>query len=83
MINSTLAELRNSKNFYNVRDIIHVFDGRKKEDIGYFIPKYFEKEFTEFLEKLEQKKESELLKKVSEAQKKDPIEEGGTDDGIE
>lgn len=82
MINATLAELRNSKNFFNVQEVIHLFDGRKKEDIGYFIPKYFEKELKEFLEKLEHKKELEILNKVALAQKKDPIEEGTVEDGI-
>lgn len=82
MINSTLAELRNSKDFFNIKEVIHIFDGRKKEDIGYFIPTYFAKEFEEFFKKIEQKKELELLQKVASAQKKDPIEEGGVEDGL-
>jgi len=82
MISSTLADLRNAKNFFDVKEIIHIFDGRKKEEVGYFIPAYFSQEFEGFLKNVEQKREIELLQKISRAQKQDPIEEGGLDDGI-
>lgn len=82
MIDSTLADLRNSKNFFETDEIIHVYDGRKKEDIGYFVPKYFAQEFESFLKELEKKKQMKVLKKVALAQKSDPIEEGAVDDGV-
>ncbi|WP_044415686.1 hypothetical protein [Halarcobacter anaerophilus] len=82
MINTTLANLRNSVNFFNTKEILHIFDGRKKEDIGYFVPKHFQKEFEEFIEKIEKEKKKNLLKRVAKAQKNDPIEEGSVDDGL-
>ena len=83
MITFTLADLRNSKDFFKREDIIHIFDGRKKEDLGYFVPKYFAKEFRLFLEELEKKRKKELLQRVAKAQKRDPIEEGAVNDGFE
>ena len=41
------------------------------------------KEVTEFIKTLERKKRLELLARVAKAQKDDPIEEGGIDDGLE
>ncbi len=82
MRDATLAELRNSKSFFDMQDIIHIYDGRKKEDIGYFVPKYFQKEFEKFLEQIERQKKLKLLEKVAAAQKKDPIEEGSEADGL-
>ena len=82
MINATLANMRNSSDFFKTDEIIHIFDGRKKEDIGFFVPKIFENEFLKFIEKIEKKKKLSLLQRVAKAQDKDPIEEGGVDDGI-
>lgn len=82
MINTTLASLRNSTNFFKTNEILHIFDGRKKEDIGYFVPKYFQKEFEEFIKKIEKDKKETLLKRVAKAQKNDPVEEGSEDDGL-
>jgi len=82
MINATLANMRNSSDFFKTDEIIHIFDGRKKEDIGFFVPKIFESEFLKFIEKIEKKKKLSLLQRVSKAQDKDPIEEGSVADGI-
>jgi len=82
MIDATLANMRNSKDFFKTDEIIHIFDGRKKEDIGFFVPKIFEDEFKKFIEKIEKKKKLSLLKRVAEAQGKDPIAEGSIGDGI-
>ncbi len=82
MIEATLANLRNSSKFFDTKEIIHIYDGRKKEDIGFFVPKFFEHEFLNFVKNIEQKKRLALLQKVAKAQKEDPIDEGGVDDGI-
>ena len=82
MRDATLAELRNSKSFFDMQDIIHIYDGRRKEELGYFVPKYFQKEFEKFLEQIERQKKLKLLEKVAKAQKKDPIEEGSEADGL-
>ncbi len=82
MRDATLAELRNSKSFFDIKDIIHIYDGRKKEDIGYFVPKYFQKEFEKFLEQIEREKKGKLLERVAIAQKEDPIEDGSAADGL-
>lgn len=82
MINTTLADLRNSTSFFDTKEILHVFDGRKKEEIGYFVPKYFQKEFQEFVEAIEKKKKKNLLQRVAKAQKNDPVEQGSENDGL-
>ena len=83
MIEATLANMRNSSNFFKTDEIIHIFDGRKKEDIGFFVPQVFEKEFQKFIENIEKKKKLSLLKRVAQAQHNDPIAEGSINDGID
>ncbi len=82
MLTFTLADLRNSKDFFKRNEIIRLFDGRKKEELGYFVPRHFSEEFRAFLEQLERKRKKELLRRVAKAQRCDPIEEGAIDDGL-
>ena len=82
MIEATLANMRNSSDFFKTDEIIHILDGRKKEDIGFFVPQVFKEEFEKFVEKIEKKKKLTLLNRVAKAQKKDPISEGAVSDGI-
>jgi len=83
MIETTLSNMRNSSDFFKTSEIIHILDGRKKEEIGFFVPTVFKEEFQKFIDKIEKKKKLSLLKRVALAQKKDPIEEGSSDDGIQ
>jgi len=82
MIEATLANMRNSSDFFKTDEIIHILDGRKKEDIGFFVPQVFKEEFEKFVEKIEKKKKLTLLSRVAKAQKQDPVTEGGISDGI-
>ena len=82
MIEATLANMRNSSDFFRTDNIIKILDGRKKEEIGFFVPQIFKEEFQKFVENIEKKRRLTLLDRVSKAQKKDPIEEGSSDDGI-
>jgi len=82
MIEATLADMRNSRTFFKTDEIIHILDGRRKEDIGFFVPQVFQEEFKKFVEKIEKKKKLALLNRVAKAQKQDPIIEGGIGDGI-
>ena len=82
MIEATLANMRNSSDFFKTDNIIQILDGRKKEEIGFFVPQIFQEEFQKFIDKIEKKKKLSLLSRISKAQKNDPIEEGGSDDGI-
>ena len=82
MIEATLADLRKSSDFFSQDEIIHIIDGRKKEEIGYFVPSFMKEEFEEFLNKLQLKQKRTLLKRVAEAQKNDPIGEGALSDGL-
>lgn len=82
MINLTLSNLRNSIEFFNIDDIATIVNGRKKEEIGYFIPKTFKKEFEKFIFELEKTKKERLLKRIAKASKKDIIGDGTIDDGI-
>ncbi|WP_434579798.1 hypothetical protein MLC52_07070 [Sulfurimonas sp. NW15] len=83
MINITLSNLRNSSNFFDIDDIATIVNGRKKEEIGYFVPKMFKEEFENFMQDLEKKRKLKLLKRVANASKKDTIEDGAVADGIE
>lgn len=83
MIYITLSDLRNKIDFFNIDDIAVIKNGRKKEEIGYFVPKVFEKDFKKFILQMQKKRKREILKKVLEASRKDVIEEGTIADGIE
>lgn len=82
MIEATLANMRNSSDFFKTDDIIRILDGRKKEEIGFFVPQIFKEEFQKFIDSIEKKKKLVLLARVAKAQKQDPIEEGSSSDGI-
>jgi len=82
MIEATLANMRKSSDFFKTDNIIQIYDGRKKEEIGFFVPNIFKEEFQKFIETIENKRKLKLLNRVSKAQKQDPIEEGSSDDGI-
>lgn len=82
MKEATLANMRNSSDFFKTDTIIKILDGRKKEEIGFFVPQIFKDEFEKFVNTIEKKKQIALLTRVSKAQKQDPIEEGSSDDGI-
>ncbi len=82
MIEATLSNMRNSSDFFKTSEIIHILDGRKKEEIGFFVPTVFKEEFQKFIDKIEKKKKLSLLERVALAQKKDPIAEGAVSDGV-
>ena len=82
MINITLSSLRNSTNFFDIDDVATIINGRKKEEIGYFVPKMFKEEFEKFILELEKKRKKALLQRVLKASRKDTIEEGAAADGI-
>lgn len=82
MISISLSSLRNSTNFFDMDDIATIFNGRKKEEIGFFVPKKFKKEFELFSRELEKKRKQDLLKKVAQASKKDSIGDGAIEDGL-
>jgi len=82
MISMTLSNLRNSTDFFEIEDIATIVNGRKKEEVGYFIPKAFKSEFEKFILEMEKNKKRKLLKKVANASKKDIIGDGAVSDGI-
>lgn len=82
MINMTLSNLRNTTDFFDIDDVAMIINGRKKEEIGYFVPKIFKEEFEKFNEELQKKRKKELLKRVLKASRKDIIEDGAVSDGI-
>ena len=82
MIEATLADLRKSSTFFSQDEIIHIIDGRKKEEIGYFVPSYMKEEFEAFLQNLQLKQKRAVLKRVAKAQKSDAIGDGALADGL-
>jgi len=81
MTSITLASLRDSETFFKLDDIATIVNGRKKEEVGYFVPINFKKEFEDFTKELEKKKKIEKLKKLKEYQDLEFLEVG-VDDGI-
>lgn len=83
MIEATLAEIRKPETLYSYQnEIVHIIDGRKKEEVGFFVPKSMSKEFSAFVETIEKAKKRSLLERIAKAQRLDPIEEGSVADGI-
>ncbi len=82
MIEATLADLRQSASFFKTTQVVHIVNGRKKEDIGYFVPTIFKKKFEHFLMELEKDKKRQLLQRVAKASAKDSIGDGAVDDGV-
>lgn len=82
MISMTLSNLRNTTNFFDIDDVATIINGRKKEEIGYFVPKIFKEEFEKFTSELQKKRKRKILHKVLEASRKDIIEDGVVSDGI-
>jgi len=83
MIEATLADLRRSASFFKTTQVIHIINGRKKEEIGYFVPNVLKKEFESFLETLQKKQKRALLHRIRRASAVDIIGDGAVDDGIE
>ena len=83
MIEATLADIRKPETLYGYEnEVVHIIDGRKKEEVGFFVPKSMAKEFYAFIESMEKAKKRALLARVAKAQSLDPIEEGGIADGM-
>ena len=56
--------MRNSSDFFKTEDIIQILDGRKKEEIGFFVPQIFKEEFQKFVDSVEKKRKLALLSRV-------------------
>jgi len=82
MIEATLADLRQSSSFFKTTEVVHIVNGRKKEDIGYFIPTIFKEKFEAFVMELEREKKRNILQRVAKANAKDVVGDGAIDDGI-
>lgn len=82
MIEATLADLRKSASFFKTTQVVHIVNGRKKEDIGYFVPTIFKDKFETFLAELEKEKKKKLLHRIAKASALDNIGDGAVDDGI-
>jgi len=82
MIEATLADLRQSATFFKTNQVVHIVNGRKKEDIGYFVPNILKNKFEAFLIDLEKDEKRKLLKRVANASAKDVVGDGTVDDGI-
>jgi len=82
MIRATLADLRQSSTFFKTDEIIQIVNGRKKEQIGYFVPISLQEVFEDFLIKIKREQKRRLLKRVLNASRRDTIGDGAVDDGI-
>ena len=82
MIKATLADLRQSSTFFKTDEIIEIINGRKKEQIGYFVPISLQEVFEDFLIKIKKEQKHRLLKRIAHASRKDIIGDGAVDDGI-
>ena len=78
----TLAELRKSVDLFNIDDVVTIVNGRKKEEIGYFVPSSLKDEFEKFALELERKRKIAKLKRIAQADALDPIGDGAVADGL-
>jgi Mg/Co/Ni transporter MgtE len=79
---ATLADLRQSSSFFKTNEVVQIVNGRKKEQIGYFVPIALKDTFEKFLIKLKREQRRKLLKRVALTSKKDIVGDGAVDDGI-
>jgi Mg/Co/Ni transporter MgtE len=79
---ATLTDLRQSSSFFKTNEVVQIVNGRKKEQIGYFVPIALKDTFEKFLIKLKREQRRKLLKRVALASKKDIVGDGAVDDGI-
>jgi len=82
MIKVTLADLRRSLEWSHSREVIAIEDARRKKPVGFFIPISLKEEFNTFLESVEKRRREEKLRRVARAQRRDPVGEGGLDEGL-
>jgi len=83
MIEATLADLRQSASFFKTTQVVHIVNGRKKENIGYFVPNIFKEKFEKFLMELEKDKKRKLLHRIAKVSALNSLGNGAVDDGIE
>lgn len=83
MIEATLADLRQSASFFKTTQVVHIVNGRKNEEVGYFVPSIFKDKFERFLIELEKEKKRQLLHRIAKSSALDTIGDGAIDDGIE
>ncbi|NYT27303.1 hypothetical protein [Candidatus Thiodubiliella endoseptemdiera] len=83
MIQATMADMRKSVDFFQTDQVISIINGRKKQEIGYFVPNTLKTDFLKFLNELEKSKRLKNAKRAAEAQMLDPIGDGSAGDGIE
>jgi hypothetical protein len=82
MITATLADMRKSVDFFNTQEVINIINGRKKENIGYFVPQQLKTDFLKFVNSLEQDKKIKQAKKAAQAQALDPIGDHSVGDNL-
>jgi len=82
MINITLSNLRNNEDFFKINDIATIINGRKKEEVGFFVPTAFKEEFEAFIADIEKQKKQKLLRRIAKASRQDVIGDGAVDDGV-
>lgn len=83
MLQATMADMRKSVNFFQTNEVINIINGRKKQEIGYFVPSRFKADFLKFLAELNNKQRLDNAIRAANAQKLDPISDGSVGDGIE
>ena len=77
-----MADMRKSVDFFQTKQVINIVNGRKKQEIGYFVPNYFKTDFLKFLDELKKKKRLENAKRAAQAQMLDSIGDGTAGDGL-
>ncbi len=77
-----MADMRKSVDFFQTKQVINIVNGRKKQEIGYFVPNYFKADFLKFLDELKKKKRLENAKRAAQAQMLDSIGDGTAGDGL-
>ncbi len=83
MIQATMADMRKSIDFFQTDQVINIINGRKKQEVGYFVPSVFKADFLKFVTKLEKQKRLDNARRAAKAQQLDAIGDATVGDGIE
>ncbi len=82
MIEMTLGKMRDSSVLLTAKEVLHIVNGRKKEEVGYFVPAAFGEEFEAFLQQTGERRKRTLLDRIARAQREDPIGDGVVGDHL-
>ena len=84
MVELSISEIsKHPKILEELREIAKVVNKKSRKVRGIFVPVgVLGEEFDKFIERIERESREQVLRRIAEAQKLDPIEDGAVGDGL-